>query len=172
MINRTHSMKTEKNKHQVVDNLKHSSDMRQWIVLGIAPQCLGLVIGCLFFIGVPLSTQWGPQGYFYPIQIAQYGLSHYSKNLTEKPPHIEVYETAEDRDRNIRSTEWTVPKGCFMASVADKSRSTNVKQFIAPGEFPSICVLHLNWLTTNWYTFKIVMVFKNIIASPLFMLHT
>ncbi|CAI9595865.1 unnamed protein product [Staurois parvus] len=36
--------------------------------------------------GVPLSTQWGPQGYFYPIQIAQYGLSHYSKNLTEKPP--------------------------------------------------------------------------------------
>ncbi|XP_053844617.1 D-glucuronyl C5-epimerase isoform X1 [Vidua macroura] len=40
--------------------------------------------------GVPLSTQWGPQGYFYPIQIAQYGLSHYSKNLTEKPPHVEV----------------------------------------------------------------------------------
>ena len=81
---------------------------------------------------MPLSTQWGPQGYFYPIQIAQYGLSHYSKNLTEKPPHIEVYETAEDRDRNIRPNEWTVPKGCFMASVADKSRSTNVKQFIAP----------------------------------------
>ncbi|KAJ8417187.1 hypothetical protein AAFF_G00284140 [Aldrovandia affinis] len=37
--------------------------------------------------GVPLSTQWGPQGYFYAIQIAQYGLSHYSKNLTERPPH-------------------------------------------------------------------------------------
>ncbi|KAI4567840.1 hypothetical protein MJT46_007638 [Ovis ammon polii x Ovis aries] len=82
--------------------------------------------------GVPLSTQWGPQGYFYPIQIAQYGLSHYSKNLTEKPPHIEVYETAEDRDKNSKPSDWTVPKGCFMASVADKSRFTNVKQFIAP----------------------------------------
>ncbi|KFO38031.1 D-glucuronyl C5-epimerase [Fukomys damarensis] len=82
--------------------------------------------------GVPLSTQWGPQGYFYPIQIAQYGLSHYSKNLTEKPPHIEVYETAEDTDKNSKTNDWTVPKGCFMASVADKSRFTNVKQFIAP----------------------------------------
>lgn len=88
----------------------------------------------LCFIGVPLSTQWGPQGYFYPIQIAQYGLSHYSKNLTEKPPHIEVYETAEDRDKNSKPNDWTVPKGCFMASVADKSRCTNVKQFAAPGK--------------------------------------
>ncbi|KFP83884.1 D-glucuronyl C5-epimerase, partial [Apaloderma vittatum] len=53
--------------------------------------------------GVPLSTQWGPQGYFYPIQIAQYGLSHYSKNLTEKPPHVEVYETAEEKDKTGRA---------------------------------------------------------------------
>lgn len=88
----------------------------------------------LSYIGVPLSTKWGPQGYFYPIQIAQYGLSHYSKNLTEKPPHIEVYETAEDRDKSNKLSDWTVPKGCFMASVTDKSRFTNVKQFIAPGK--------------------------------------
>ncbi|NWI94331.1 GLCE epimerase, partial [Pitta sordida] len=79
--------------------------------------------------GVPLSTQWGPQGYFYPIQIAQYGLSHYSKNLTEKPPHVEVYETAEDRDRD---RGWTVPKGCSLATLWDKARLTNVKQFVAP----------------------------------------
>ncbi|XP_038623301.1 D-glucuronyl C5-epimerase isoform X2 [Tachyglossus aculeatus] len=82
--------------------------------------------------GVPLSTQWGPQGYFYPIQIAQYGLSHYSKNLTEKPPHVEVYETAEDKDRNGRTNEWIVPKGCSLVSVADRSKFTNVKQFVAP----------------------------------------
>ncbi|CAD5115988.1 DgyrCDS4924 [Dimorphilus gyrociliatus] len=31
--------------------------------------------------GVPISTQWGSQGHYYPIQIAQYGLSHYSKYL-------------------------------------------------------------------------------------------
>jgi len=29
--------------------------------------------------GVPLSTQWDPHGYFYPTQIAQFALSHYSR---------------------------------------------------------------------------------------------
>ncbi|NXF89854.1 GLCE epimerase, partial [Eubucco bourcierii] len=82
--------------------------------------------------GVPLSTQWGPQGYFYPIQIAQYGLSHYSKNLTEKPPHIEVYETAEEKDKASRAADWTVPKGCSLSTVTDKAKLTSVKQFVAP----------------------------------------
>ncbi|XP_009990781.1 PREDICTED: D-glucuronyl C5-epimerase, partial [Tauraco erythrolophus] len=82
--------------------------------------------------GVPLSTQWGPQGYFYPIQIAQYGLSHYSKNLTEKPPHIEVYETAEEKDKASRPVDWTVPKGCSLSTVSDKAKFTSVKQFVAP----------------------------------------
>ncbi|NXB13802.1 GLCE epimerase, partial [Rhagologus leucostigma] len=83
--------------------------------------------------GVPLSTQWGPQGYFYPIQIAQYGLSHYSKNLTEKPPHVEVYETAGDGNGiGNGNGDWTVPKGCSLATVWDKSRLSGVKQFSCP----------------------------------------
>ncbi|NWV26554.1 GLCE epimerase, partial [Origma solitaria] len=85
--------------------------------------------------GVPLSTQWGPQGYFYPIQIAQYGLSHYSKNLTENPPRVEVYETGGDRDTDRdRDTdgEWTVPKGCSLSTVWDKSRLSRVKEFSCP----------------------------------------
>ncbi|XP_012690193.1 D-glucuronyl C5-epimerase B [Clupea harengus] len=80
--------------------------------------------------GVPLSTQWGPQGYFYAIQIAQYGLSHYSKNLTERPPHVEVYDTAEERDS--RPSAWTVPKGCSLGKVYDKTRGSSVRQFSAP----------------------------------------
>lgn len=28
---------------------------------------------------MPLSTQWDKAGYYYPTQIAQYGLSHWSK---------------------------------------------------------------------------------------------
>ncbi|XP_028678324.1 D-glucuronyl C5-epimerase-like [Erpetoichthys calabaricus] len=79
--------------------------------------------------GVPLSTQWGPQGYFYPIQIAQYGLSHYSKNLTEKPPHIEVYDTG---DQDARTSSWAVPKGCLISTVFDKTRNSNVRQFSTP----------------------------------------
>ncbi|KAJ8252296.1 hypothetical protein COCON_G00216080 [Conger conger] len=81
--------------------------------------------------GVPLSTQWGPQGYFYAIQIAQYGLSHYSKNLTERPPHVELYDTAEERDS--RPSAWVVPKGCSLSRAHDKTRHTAVRQFSAPG---------------------------------------
>lgn len=40
--------------------------------------------------GVPISTQWETQGYFYATQIAQFGLSHYSKNLTEPEPWKKV----------------------------------------------------------------------------------
>ncbi|XP_061078400.1 D-glucuronyl C5-epimerase B [Conger conger] len=80
--------------------------------------------------GVPLSTQWGPQGYFYAIQIAQYGLSHYSKNLTERPPHVELYDTAEERDS--RPSAWVVPKGCSLSRAHDKTRHTAVRQFSAP----------------------------------------
>ncbi|KAF6732603.1 D-glucuronyl C5-epimerase [Oryzias melastigma] len=81
--------------------------------------------------GVPLSTQWGPQGYFYAIQIAQYGLSHYSKNLTERAPHVEIYDTAEEKDSRA-TAPWSAPKGCSLNRVHDKSRSTSVRQFNAP----------------------------------------
>lgn len=85
--------------------------------------------------GVPLSTQWGPQGYFYAIQIAQYGLSHYSKNLTERAPHVEVYDTAEEHDNRpapATAATWVVPKGCSLSRVYDKMRASNVRQFSAP----------------------------------------
>ncbi|KAL3215840.1 hypothetical protein MRX96_033449 [Rhipicephalus microplus] len=42
--------------------------------------------------GVPISTQWDPKGHFYPVQIAQFGLSHFSKNFTEPPPSVALLE--------------------------------------------------------------------------------
>ncbi|ELT98840.1 hypothetical protein CAPTEDRAFT_116543, partial [Capitella teleta] len=53
---------------------------------------------------VPLSTQWGPQGYFYPIQIAQYGLSHFSKHLVRSTRNASLLEDAESRDTSKWST--------------------------------------------------------------------
>lgn len=88
--------------------------------------------------GVPLSTQWGPQGYFYAIQIAQYGLSHYSKNLTERPPHVEIYDTAEERDSRAGTAPWSVPKGCSLSRAHDKLRATSVRQFSAQGTWYSL----------------------------------
>ncbi|VDP94518.1 unnamed protein product [Echinostoma caproni] len=34
--------------------------------------------------GIPISSQWNPKGYPYAIQIAQFGLSHYTKLLDLK----------------------------------------------------------------------------------------
>lgn len=38
----------------------------------------------------------GQQGYFYPIQIAQFGLSHFSKFLTEGEPKRAILEDGDD----------------------------------------------------------------------------
>ncbi|KAK3105288.1 hypothetical protein FSP39_021688 [Pinctada imbricata] len=46
--------------------------------------------------GVPVSTQWDNSGHFYPIQIAQYGLSHYSKYLGPNKRRIKVLENGND----------------------------------------------------------------------------
>ncbi|UYV82032.1 GLCE [Cordylochernes scorpioides] len=43
---------------------------------------------CMDCAGVPISLQWDTSGHIYPIQVAQYGLSHFSKNLSEPPPSI------------------------------------------------------------------------------------
>lgn len=85
-----------------------------------------------FCLGVPISTQWGPQGYFYPIQIAQFALSHYSKNLTEKPPDIKTYEMVEERDGS--PNPWAVPKGCSLSKVHDPGHSAAVYQFNTQGK--------------------------------------
>ncbi|KAF1761860.1 hypothetical protein GCK72_010119 [Caenorhabditis remanei] len=53
---------------------------------------------------VPMSTQWDPTPYYYPIQIAQYGLQHYSRikidsnsNKTEDKREVLV---------GVKSNEW------------------------------------------------------------------
>ncbi|XP_065564890.1 D-glucuronyl C5-epimerase B-like isoform X2 [Artemia franciscana] len=56
--------------------------------------------------GVPVSTQWEPRGYFYPIQIAQFGLAHYSKYIAEAEPNRLVLEDG-DRTKAL----WFVADG-------------------------------------------------------------
>ncbi|XP_018320352.1 D-glucuronyl C5-epimerase B [Agrilus planipennis] len=71
--------------------------------------------------GVPLSTQWESQGYFYPTQIAQFGLSHYSKNITEPEPRQLIIE---DSDQYIGN--WIVPVGCTISRLP---KDSNVMEF-------------------------------------------
>ena len=41
---------------------------------------------------VPVTSQWSSKGHFYPVQICQFGLSHFSKNLTQGKRRVAVIE--------------------------------------------------------------------------------
>lgn len=41
---------------------------------------------------VPVSSQWDSRGHYYPVQICQFGLSHFSKNLTQGKRRVVVIE--------------------------------------------------------------------------------
>lgn len=77
--------------------------------------------------GVPISTQWESQGYYYPTQIAQFGLSHYSKNLTEPEPHKKLIE-----DSDKVKQEWIVPQGSIVTRVYNKLVNSYVLKYATP----------------------------------------
>lgn len=80
---------------------------------------------------VPVSTQWNPKGHFYPIQIAQYGLSHYSMFKEEKTSNgkTHVFEDAEADDSN-----WVANEPSVVEIFYDKERATKVVKFSTPGK--------------------------------------
>lgn len=89
--------------------------------------------------GVPVSTQWESQGYFYPTQIAQFGLSHFSKNLTEPQPRRKVVE---DGDRTL--AEWLVPENSSLTRAPDTASRSQVLRFATGSNFDSAIRLPLD----------------------------
>lgn len=89
--------------------------------------------------GVPVSTQWESQGYFYPTQIAQFGLSHYSKNLTEPEPRRKVVENGEKA-----TAEWVVPENSSLVRTFDPSVRSQVLRFLTSSNFDSAVHLPLD----------------------------
>lgn len=108
--------------------------------------------------GVPISIQWGPQGYFYPIQIAQYGLSHYSKQLkrskdeeeedeSERPKRrgfdwlrdndvTRQMETIEDAEDRGHLAKWAMPRDeAKVTRIMDAELETNVFHFQTDAPF-------------------------------------
>jgi heparosan-N-sulfate-glucuronate 5-epimerase len=65
--------------------------------------------------GVPISTQWQSSGHFYPIQIAQFGLSHFSKNLTLERPRIVELDSGDYLNR--KSVQYIVPKNAILKRI-------------------------------------------------------
>uniref|UniRef100_A0A2C9M0S6 heparosan-N-sulfate-glucuronate 5-epimerase n=1 Tax=Biomphalaria glabrata TaxID=6526 RepID=A0A2C9M0S6_BIOGL len=58
--------------------------------------------------GVPLASQWDPNGYYYAISVAQYGLSHHAKSILfgNPAPEVDVHKRCVFF-RNLE-TSWTV----------------------------------------------------------------
>lgn len=89
--------------------------------------------------GVPISTQWESQGYFYATQIAQFGLSHYSKNLTEPEPRRKIVE---DGDKEM--AEWKVPRNSTLSRSYVKDKDTMVVHFSTGKHFDSAIALPMD----------------------------
>ena len=62
------------------------------------------------------------------VQVAQYGLSHYSKNLSESNPREKMLE-----DGSGYTAKWQVPKGAFVKRHYDQSSQNNVLEFDSQG---------------------------------------
>ena len=88
---------------------------------------------------VPVSTQWNPKGHFYPIQIAQYGLSHYNVLQLEgdSDGREKVFEDAESV--SDVSWNWAAPQNAQISNVFDKERNTRVFQFSTTGKPTIMC---------------------------------
>lgn len=82
--------------------------------------------------GVPISTQWESQGYHYPTQIAQFGLAHYSKNLTEPEPRRKIIEDAEKE-----IGKWLIPTGSTIVRAYDENSGSKILNFTTLDAFSS-----------------------------------
>lgn len=89
--------------------------------------------------GVPVSIQWEPLGYYYPTQIAQFGLAHYSKNLTEPEPRRKVIDDSESV-----LAAWTESKGSVIARIKDSSKYSEVLQFSTADQTSNHVFIKLN----------------------------
>ncbi|CAD5211368.1 unnamed protein product [Bursaphelenchus okinawaensis] len=65
---------------------------------------------------VPMSTQWQETPYFYPIQIAQFGLQHYSKLQTD--PHASKHTISDVQTNSAK----TIRNGTTFVTIDDLSQ--------------------------------------------------
>lgn len=80
---------------------------------------------------VPVSTQWGEHGYKYPIQIAQYGLSHYSIWLEMPQGTVKVVDDCEKAENQ----EWVAEGKAHVKNVYNSDRQSHVMEFSTNGRY-------------------------------------
>lgn len=90
-------------------------------------------------LGVPISTQWEPAGHYYPIQIAQFALSHYSKYLRDGEPESVSLLDGSDTDLDA----WLTGNSVKVGSVWNRVRGSQVVEFQTPGLYNDVCISNL-----------------------------
>ena len=70
--------------------------------------------------GVPISSQWQSSGHSYPIQIAQFGLSHFSKHLTAGKARVVTLDSGDYPNRKL--VTYVIPKDCLFNRVFIEDR--------------------------------------------------
>ena len=94
-------------------------------------RCVSMVASNVFQFttGVPVSTQWEMMGHYYPIQIAQFGLSHYSKHITEGKPDQMLMLTGD----NMELEQWQTSSKTTVRSLWDQTKGSQVVEFHSSG---------------------------------------
>lgn len=123
-------------------NTGPNSDYWEWDALHCLNQCFHVskTSQCYNVLtGVPISIQWSPDGYHYPIQISQYGLSHYSKYLREDPPHILILMDGSDQYMK----QWLLPDTKSRVNIVKNAeKGWNVVEFATSGMYCDIFNFH------------------------------
>ncbi|WKX98214.1 hypothetical protein Q1695_013695 [Nippostrongylus brasiliensis] len=124
--------------------------------------------------GVPMSTQWNSTPYYYPIQIAQYGLQHYSRMIANKSNGAIV-------EKGLQSVEWkgsADQHGSERIFYQDKEKG-DVVNITTPGELlnsgcyvfldssPQLYVISFEWLPLENASFTVLV---RIIGSDMLVL--
>lgn len=74
--------------------------------------------------GVPITTQWEKSGHFYAVQIAQFGLSSFNRNLTKHKQRITELDNGEKHNSTI--VEYIIPEGQKLERREDNEKKRKV----------------------------------------------
>ncbi|XP_028393694.1 D-glucuronyl C5-epimerase B-like [Dendronephthya gigantea] len=105
---------------------------------------------------VPISTQWGDQGYRYPIQIAQYGLSHFSMWVEGAKAAVKVVDDCE----NTGNQEWSVSGQGEVKNVYSEERKSRVMEFNTNGSPEDSVTLNIE-SSSKTYVLSFDILFKS-----------
>ncbi|CAD6188313.1 unnamed protein product [Caenorhabditis auriculariae] len=114
--------------------------------------------------GVPMSTQWDPKPYYYPIQIAQYGLQHYSRLKTANFSHSEVvlgrmnpeWKGAAGMDETSERLFYRHEEVGPVVNITAAGSLSNSGAYVYLDKTPDLHIISLKWLPIENASFTIL----------------